>query len=395
MRQDVTKPGGQAPLALLTLALAYFTLGTASLSVVALAHPISVTFHVTPAQTGLLVSAFSITFAVTALLSQSLVGHLHRKHLLLGGLALLIAGLALGAAAHTFTALLLTRVLAAVGASVLGPVSSATGSLLVPQLQQARALAVVFGGFTFASVLGVPLASALTPSLGWRGTLLALAALTAITALLVWRLVPHVERGARVTLSTYGSTLRTPNVKPALLTTLLQIGSLFLPYAVISAYLTARFGSSPTWITFSLLAFGVGGILGNAATGPLGRVLEPPRLLQLSLLASLLVAAALLFLPASPLLGLLAFSVWSFFANMFQAPQQAKLIRLNPERRGLMLALNAAVLYLGMGISSWLGSILLPTLGAPQLLLLPVAMLIVALLLTQRRTPTSATQPLA
>ncbi|MFC4456346.1 MFS transporter [Deinococcus sonorensis] len=391
MKQDVAKPQPRSPLpALLALALAYFTLGTASLSVVALARPISASLHVTAAQTGQLVTAFSLTFAVTALLAQSVAGHLQRKHLLLAGLTLLTLGLALGAAATSFTALLLTRMLAAIGASVLGPVASATGSLLVPPAEQPRALAIVFGGFTFASVLGVPFAALLSPALGWRGTLLVLAGLAVGAALLVWRLVPHVERGTRITVTTYLSTLQAPRVTPALLTTMLQIGSIFLPYAVIGAYLSARFASSPAWITGTLLAFGIGGVLGNAASGPLSRRLQPLGVLQLSLAASLLVAAALLFVPHVPVLGLLAFFIWSIFGNMFQAPQQARLIGLLPERRGLMLALNAAVLYFGIGLGSWAGSLLLPTLGAPLLALPPVLLLAGALLLTPRPRPVNA-----
>jgi len=170
-------------------------------------------------------------------------------------------------------------------------------------------------------------------------------------------------------------------VVPALLTTLLQMAGLFVVYAVLGSYLTGRFGSTPAWISATLLAFGVAGVLGNASVGLVAPRLGADRLLGLSLASSAVVAFLLLVAPRSAWVGLLLFAVWSVVANMFQAPQQARLIRLNPPARGLMLALNAAVLYLGISLGSGLGSALLPVLGAVSLAWPALLMLVAAFLL--------------
>ena len=384
MTQHVTQLSAQrSHLALRVLGLAYFALGTASLSVVGLGTLISRSLHVTPAQTGLLVTAFALTFAVCALLAQSLVGHLPRKTLLLGGLVVLVLGLLLGSVAQSFTALLLTRVLSAVGASVVGPVASAIGSLLVPQDERPRALATVFAGFTLASVLGVPLASALGPMVGWRGTLLSIAGLALVATVLLWVLVPRVEAGQRVTAQAYRQALTVRGVRPALLTTLLQMGAPFLLFAVIGVYLGTRFHSPAPWISASLLAFGAAGVLGNALIGTFSRRLSNGQILRLSLGGSALSVTLLLIAPAQPWLGLLLFAVWSFFVNFFTAPQQARLIALNETNRGLMLALNASVLYLGISLGSWLGSVLLPVIGVKWLALPALGMVLITLILNR------------
>ncbi|UBV44894.1 MFS transporter (plasmid) [Deinococcus taeanensis] len=370
MLRGVPKP---AP-ALFTLALAYFTLGTAALSVVGLSLPISHTFHIPAVQTGLLVTAFALTFAVAALLVQSAAGHWPRKRLLLTGLAVLATGLIAGAFAPSFPALLLTRALVAVGAAMIGPVASATGSQLVEPNQQPQALATVFAGFSFSSVLGVPLAAALGPVLGWRGTLLALAALAALTALLIARLVPAVPGGSRVTPALYRRALLSPGVRPALGASLLQLAAVFVVYGVTSSYLADRFGSAGPWISLTLLAFGMAGIVGNSVAGPLTARYGHARTLTLSLTGSILVAVALLTLPHTPAAGAAAFAAMSLFGQMFQAPQQARLIHLNPSERGLMLALNSSVVYLGISFGSWLGSALLPGLGAQPLAWLTLAL---------------------
>jgi DHA1 family inner membrane transport protein len=344
MIQGVTQlPAQRSHLALWVLGSAYFTIGTASLSVVGLGTSISRSLHVAPAQTGLLVTAFALTFAVCALLAQSLAGHLPRKTLLLGGLVLLVLGLLLGTVAQNFPALLLTRVFSAVGASVVGPVASAIGSLLVPQDERLRALATVFAGFTLASVMGVPLASALGPVVGWRGTLLSIAGLALIATVFLWVLVPKVEAGQRVTLAAYWQAFAIRGVKPALLTTLLQMGSPFLLFAVIGVYLSSRFHSPAGWISASLLAFGAAGVIGNALIGTISRRLNSDQILRLSLGGSALSVALLLIAPTQPWLGLLLFAVWSFFIGLFTAPQQARLIALTEANRSLMLALNASI----------------------------------------------------
>ncbi|WP_052352021.1 MFS transporter [Deinococcus pimensis] len=376
--------------ALLVLALAYFTLGTAALAVIGLSLPIGHTFDVTPARTGLLVTVFALTFAAAALLTQSLAGHWPRRRLLLTGLTLLTLGLIAGALAPTFAALLLTRVLVAVGAAMIGPAASATASQLAPPERQAQALALVFTGFTFSSVLGVPLAALLGPALGWRGTLLALAGVAVLTALLVRRLVPHLPGGARVTPAVYGQALTTPGVRPALLATLLQIAAPFAVYGVAASYLTQRFGSTPAWISTTLLAFGVAGVIGNTLAGLVTARRGFTRTLNLSLIGATVVFVGLFALPGLPWPGVIAFAAMSLFTQMFQTPQQARLIHLGPQVRALMLALNASVVYLGISVGSALGSTLLPHLGARPLALIPLALILVALIASHHATSASS-----
>ncbi|MFB9994959.1 MFS transporter [Deinococcus oregonensis] len=366
---------------LLALAFTFFTVGVASLSVVGLGRWVSHDLHILPSQTGLLVTAFALIYAVAALLVQSLFGHWPRHRLLVTGLTVMSLGLLMSAGAASFAPLMIARAVTAIGAAMVGPVVTATGSLLVPPKQQGQALATVFGGFTIASVLGAPLASVLAPSIGWRGVFVALAGVGLLAAALIIRVLPPIAPGQRVTVSTYRQVLTIRGVRSTLLVTLLQIAALFTVYAVAGSYLSGRFGSSAQWISATLLGFGLGGVLGNALSNVTVMRFGSHKTLLFTLLASAVLVALLLIAPNLPWMGLTVFFLWSAFANMFQAPQQARLIGLHPAGRGLMLALNASILYLGISLGSWLGSGLLPRLGAahlawPALLLLVLAALV-------------------
>jgi DHA1 family inner membrane transport protein len=53
-------------------------------------------------------------------------------------------------------------------------------------------------------------------------------------------------------------------------------------------------------------------------------------------------------------LALVGMCVWSAFGMMFHAPQQHRIANMSREHRGLMMALNASALYLGMSVGAWL-----------------------------------------
>jgi MFS transporter, DHA1 family, inner membrane transport protein len=64
-------------------------------------------------------------------------------------------------------------------------------------------------------------------------------------------------------------------------------------------------------------------------------------------------------IPWSHLLFAILVGLWSSFGWSFMAPQQARLVGLAPQAQGLVLALNAAMLYVGIAIGSGLASALL------------------------------------
>lgn len=350
--------------ALLTLSLGYFTMGTTSLAVVGLNVQIGRSLHVAPARIGLMVTVFAITFAIAAPLAPAVLGHLDRKLTLLTGVGLLAAAGVLSALAPSYGVLAVARVVGALGGAIYGPAASAAGSLMVPEEHRQRALATVFGGMTAAGVLGVPLAAFLGNAFGWRLAMVGVATLGALTLLLAAALVPRLPVGERPGAHAYASVARTPGMVATVTTTLLFMAAQFTVYAIAGIYLTQRFGASPAVVSASLLCFGVIGVLGNATAGRAGDRLGGNRTVSIALIGIAAGFAVLLIAPHTSLAGLLLFPLWAFFSQLYQAPQQARLVALIPAQRGLTLALNASALYLGISLGSFLGSTLLPGLGA-------------------------------
>jgi DHA1 family inner membrane transport protein len=52
---------------------------------------------------------------------------------------------------------------------------------------------------------------------------------------------------------------------------------------------------------------------------------------------------------------------------LFQAPQQKRLVSIDPAARGLLLSLNSSALYLGMSLGAFLAGVVLRRFGAGAL----------------------------
>jgi DHA1 family inner membrane transport protein len=139
-----------------------------------------------------------------------------------------------------------------------------------------------------------------------------------------------------------------------LATTLLQMASQFATYALIAPYLTERMGATTAWVAASLFAFGLGGILGNLLAGALADRVGADRTVGWSLAGVGASYALLIVAPASLWAAVPLLVLWAITGILFQAPQQKRLVQIDPDARSLLLASNASALYLGMSAGSLL-----------------------------------------
>src|SRR5262249_44656723 len=116
-----------------------------------------------------------------------------RKPLLLGAIALYLLGNLLNAVVPTYNLLLIVRFLTALAHGIIFGESYVFAAQLAPQ-RPARAIALVFGGFPVATVLGVPAGTWLGQTFGWRAPFLVITALGICSWLAVAFLVPAIAR---------------------------------------------------------------------------------------------------------------------------------------------------------------------------------------------------------
>lgn len=340
---------------LLLLAFANFVIGMGAFVVVGVLTPVAEAFALTKAGAGWMLTGYALVYAVLSPVLVALTGRVDRKVVLLAGLALFGAGAAIAALAPSYAVLLAGRVVMAGGGGLVTPVAASIGVALSAPEARGRALATIFGGLTLAQVLGVPAGAWLGYALGWQAAFAAVALLTVAGFAVVARSVPRGLTTPVATLGSLGSVLATPRLVTAVSFTAFFVGGLYVVYTFMAPLLEARLGLGRDGVTGMLVVFGLGAFAGNAMGGFLTDRIGAARTL------ALLCAAQVVLMPAVTetrlsLVGTGALvALWSLCAWSFMVAQQARLAALEPPRTPILFALNAAAIYLGGSIGSFVG----------------------------------------
>jgi|SRR5579871_4784551 len=360
---------GPSPMRSLLYLLAYanFVVGMGAFVVIGVLSPIAVDFSIDRGQAGAVMTVYAIVYAVSSPLVIALTGRLSRAAAASAGLLLFVAGAAVAAAASSFPMLLAARAVMAVGGGLLTPVAASVGVAVSAPTARGHALAVVFGGLTLAQVLGVPVGAWVGYAAGWRAAFVMVCALGLSAALLLfWRVsrsidVPTAGLGALLEVIASGRRVA------AVAFTAFFMAAAYVPYTFLAPLFESRFGLGRDGVSGMLLVFGAGAVLGNWMGGFLtDRV--GPRPTLFALCAAQLVLMPALTLTHLPLAATTAIvAVWSLCTWSFMVPQQARLAALDPSRVSILFALNAAAIYVGASLGSFVGGFTLRAAGLEAL----------------------------
>ncbi|WP_043682100.1 MFS transporter [Streptomyces xylophagus] len=258
------------PLALLALAVGAFGIGTTEFVIMGLLPEVADDLHVSIPTAGHLVSAYALGVVIGAPLLAAVTARLSRRTVLIGLMALFVAGNALSALAANYDYLLAARFLSGLPHGAFFGVGAVVATTMVAPERKARSVSLMFLGLTVANIVGVPAATLMGQHLGWRATFLAVSAigLAAIASLAL--LIPHDHAHApAVGLRRELAALRSLPVWLALGTTVAGFGALFSAYSYITPMLTDAAGFAEGSVTLLLALFGVGATAGNLVGGRL------------------------------------------------------------------------------------------------------------------------------
>jgi predicted MFS family arabinose efflux permease len=135
---------------------------------------------ITPAQFGLLVSVYAFSAGASGLLAAGFVDRFDRKRLLLIFYGGFVAGTLMCGLAHTYGFLLFARMITGVFAGVLGSTVFAITTDLFPYQVRGRVMGILQTAFAASSVVGLPLALALSNRWGWNAPFLLIVAVATL-----------------------------------------------------------------------------------------------------------------------------------------------------------------------------------------------------------------------
>ena len=378
------------------LSLSNFAVGMGAFSVIGVLSPVARSLHVSVATAGFLMTMYALVYAVASPLLVSATGKVDRVWVLTSGLAITCTGAALGALAPTFGWLLVARALMAAGSGLVTPVAASVGVATARPEHRGHALATVYAGFPLAQALGVPVGAYLGYVYGYQATFLAVAAITAIAAVVLGTAVPRGLVVQRTSLATLGTVIASPRLLGAVSFISFFMAAIFSLYTYLASFLEVRHGLDRAGVTAMFLVFGFGAMAGNALGGALTDRIGSLRTLALLCTAQMVVMPLLtaLHVPLGVTAALIG--LWSICGWSVNVPQQARLAALDPERAPVLLALHSAAIYIGSSVGSSLGGRVLSLFGHDALGFLGATFAAAALgslgllTATARRTATAA-----
>jgi DHA1 family inner membrane transport protein len=346
------------------LTLGAFAIGTEGFMIAGLLPAMARDLDVGLAAAGLLVTAFSLAYAIGAPVIAVLTAGLERRRLLAIGLTGFSIANLIAALAPDYGSLLAARLLLALAAACFMPTASGYAAKSGRPAQRGRALSMVTAGLTLAIIFGVPLGVLIGESLGWRATFLAVAALAAVSLFGIVAGLPPQRPDAvpgwreRLILAKRRDTLS------ILVTSVLTVAGTFTVYTYVGVFLASVAGFGPRALALALLGFGIASVLGSrlggAAADHVGARLTVALCGGLALIAYIDLWLGAAIDPRRAIVVVLpAILLWGLATWALMTAQQARLVAIYPALATMSLSLNSSAIYLGSAIGAAMGAVVI------------------------------------
>jgi DHA1 family inner membrane transport protein len=227
---------------------------------------------------------------------------------------------------------------------------------MVTPERRGRAMALVLMGLPVANVLGVPAATWIGQTLGWRASYWLVAGLSALTITMVLAFVPDCPGNPEATGRRELQALRKPQVWFVIIAGAIGFGGMFAMYSYVAPMAT-RVGDLPdSAVPVFLLTLGIGMVFGNWVAGhAVDWSLKKSLLLAPVALALTLVGSWLL-LPLG-YASLPAFFLIATTGSVLALGMMMRLIDAAGHAETLGAALSHGSLNIGNALGAWLGGL--------------------------------------
>jgi DHA1 family inner membrane transport protein len=343
---------------LLALALGGFAIGTTEFASMGVLPDIATGLGVSIPTAGHAITAYALGVVVGAPVFAILGSRLPRKRLLLALMAAITLANLASAAAPTFGLFVAARFASGLPHGAYFGTCALVAASLVPPQRRARAISMTIMGLTIANIVGVPLATLLGQTFGWRSAYATVVVIGVVTLVALELGVPRVAASRGAGPRQELTALRRPQVWLTLALGSIGFGGLFAVYSYITPTLTEVSGARAATVPLVLAVFGSGMTLGNVIGGRLadwsvGRTLAGGLVAVIVVLLSFTVTAHAL-VPAVVTLFLLPLASGAMIPALI-----SRLMDVAREGKSIGAALNHSALNVGNALGAWLGGLVI------------------------------------
>ncbi|MEV6413936.1 Cmx/CmrA family chloramphenicol efflux MFS transporter [Kribbella sp. NPDC051718] len=346
------------PIAVYILGLAIFAQGTSELMLAGLLPEMATDLGVSIPDAGLLISAFAVGMLIGAPVLAVVTLRWSRRTALLVFLALFALSHVAGALTPNYEFLLVTRVVGAFVYAGFWAVAAVTAVGLVPVTSRARAMSVVTGGLTIATIVGLPAGTIIGQHFGWRAAFwtVAIMSVCAMAGILATIPLGRPDPSQTPRISTELRAMANPRLWLSYATTALVTAAILVVFSYLAPLLTDTAGVHPSAVPAVLALYGVGSLIGITIGGRYSDAL-PFRTLAVGITGLCAMSAVLGAWAGTPQVAIASIFLLGGFGFAVNPALNARVFSLAGDAPTLATAVNFSSFNVGITIGPWIGGL--------------------------------------
>lgn len=362
---------------LIALSIGAFGLGIAEFAMMGILVNVANGLDISIVKAGHFISAYAFGVCVGAPILL-LVRKYPLKYVLMFLASMILIGNLWAGLASNYWMLLIARFLSGLPHGAYFGVASIVAQQLVTEGKGSQAVSIVLAGMTFATVVGVPLGTALSTLFSWRLNFLLIACWGMITLYGIGKWIPQINRLPDTGFKGQFRFLKSPAPWLIIMGTLLGNGGVYCWYSYIDPLLTNVSGFSAKSLTWLMVVAGCGMVFGNLLGGRFADKFQAG--LVAAIVQSCMVITLVLIYFLSPIpwasVALMVIGTAGLFG--VGSPLQYLIIRFSKGGEMLGAASIQMAFNVGSAIAAYLGGLALNVNGdyrTPALVGIPLALL--------------------
>ena len=321
--------------------------------------------RITPAQFGLVVSAYAFSAGASGLLAAGFADRFDRKKLLLLFYAGFVTGTLLCALAHSYGFLLFARMITGVFAGVVGSTVFAITTDLFPYQLRGRVMGMVQTAFAASSVAGIPIGLYLSNRWGWNAPFFLIVVVGVLVGALMLRYLRPIDAHLRLhpdrsPLHHFMHTVSTPRYLQGFATTALLStgGFMLMPY--MSAFSVHNLGITLTRLPLVYMITGACSIIAGPLIGRLSDAVGKFLVFSAGCLATMIMVTIYTHLGVTPIALVILVSSLLFIGVSSRMIAASALISAIPAAadRGSYMSISSSIQQISGGFAALLGGVI-------------------------------------
>ncbi|GAB2559702.1 MFS transporter [Gracilibacillus alcaliphilus] len=346
-------------LTIILLALGAFVTGTSEFVVSGILELISFELDVSIAMAGQLITIYSLSYAIGALVLVMLTAKFDRKKVLLYAISMVMLGNLVAFFSYNFVMLMLSRIIMAMSGGLYIVVATNYAAQITVPEKRGSAMATVITGFTVSLVLGVPIGTLLAGYVDWHYIFLIIALGTVLLLAGLYKLLPAIKGNQPLPFKQQLHIMKDKRVLTGLLTTIFWILGYTMVFAYIAPLLSNTAGFSIRMTSIALFVLGSFAFIGSRFGGYAVDKWGPNRTISLSLSVHIVTLFVLAFTQYSTTGIFITLAVWGIATWTTTPAKQFYLVSLKPQSAETVLSFNTALMNIGMMLGSALGGVII------------------------------------